>query len=397
MMSPRGIPGVKSICYRLLKAMYGLKQAHLAWHRKLCEDLKSMGFDELPSAPCVFRRKDRNKLHSFILVYVDDILVLAHSIAEKDRIMEEFKSFYDLRVANKVELFLGVELKWKLDSNGRITSLSMLQPLYTESVLRRFGLQNSKPAQTPMVESFFTGLAAEENKSGVMTERYQQMIGSLLYLSIRTRPDIAVAVAILARFQSEPTEYCHRAVKRVLRYLRGTSGLGLTYDHGNMKLHTFVDSDYAGDTVDRKSTTGFALKLGNAPVSWGSKKQATVSLSTCEAEYYALATAAQETLWVSRALQEAGIWDKDQAVPVLSDNQAAIKWATSDKSPSTRAKHIDVRVHFVRELVAQNLVKVGYVESEENDADMFTKPLGPTLLKNNLVRLGFGGEVEEEC
>ena len=397
-MSPRGIPGMKSRCYRLVKAMYGLKQAHLAWHTKLCSDLMGLGLKELPSAPCVFRRKGTANRYAYLLVYVDDILVLAPSTGERDVIMEELKSLYDLRISERVELFLGVQLKWTLDSNGRIHTLSMMQPLYTESVLRRFGLEESKPARTPMVESFFSGLAAEEDKSVVEVKRYEQMIGSLLYLALRTRPDIAVAVSILARFQKAPTQYCHRAAKRLLRYLRGTSEYGLRYVRGERKLHGFVDSDYAGDTVDRKSMTGFVLKLGDATVSWGCKKQTAVALSTCEAEYYALSRATQETLWVSRVLMESGLKDEnDNGVPLRSDNQAAIAWAVSDKCPSGRAKHIDVRVHYIRDLVRQKLIDVKYVETDGNDADIFTKPVGPGILYESTGRLGLGGGVEEEC
>ena len=217
-MSPRGIPGMKSRCHRLIKAMYGLKQAHLAWHSKLCGDLKRLGFNELPSAPCVFRRIGAGNKPSYVLVYVDDILVLAHTTAERDRIMKELKSLYKLRVSEGVELFLGVQLKWMLGQSGLFESLSLCRPLYIESVLRRFGMENSKPARTPMVESFFHGVSAEEDQSVVEMERYQQMIGSLLYLALRTRPDIMVSVLILARFQNGPTAYCHRGVKRVLRY-----------------------------------------------------------------------------------------------------------------------------------------------------------------------------------
>ena len=395
-MSPRGIPGRPSKCYRLLKAMYGLKQAHLAWHKKLCGDLEGIGFEELPSAPCVFRRKCLQGQYAFILVYVDDLLILAHTPPQRDTIVGELKKLYELRVSDGVDLFLGVELKWKQDANGRLVSLKMAQPMYTESVLRRFGLQNSKPACTPMVESFFKGLADESDKSMVQVERYQQMIGSLLYLALRTRPDIVVAVLILARFQNAPTAYCHRSVKRVMRYLRGTSEYGVHYTSGNTDLHGYVDSDYAGDTVDRKSMSGYLIKLGSATCLWGSKKQTAVALSTCESEYYAMTLAAQEIMWMRRVLNEAGL-KMDRDTPLRSDNKAAIEWAIGERCPSSRAKHIDVRVHFIRELVEKSGLKVTYVSTEENDADMLTKPLGPVLLNGILPRIGLGGAIEEEC
>ena len=158
-MSPRGIHGRKSRCYKLQNAMYGLKQAHLAWHKKLCNHIQDIGFEELPSAPCVFRRKFTDSSYSFILAYVDDLLVLEETASEKNNIVKELQNIFEVRVADKVNLFLGVHLGWELDSEGRPLSLKLSEPLYIEGMLRRFGLENWKPAQTPMVESFFPSFA----------------------------------------------------------------------------------------------------------------------------------------------------------------------------------------------------------------------------------------------
>lgn len=390
-MSPRGIPERAPRCYKLLKAIYGLKQAHLAWHTKLSSDLHTMGFEELPSAPCVFCRKNESSRSSFILVYVDDLLILAENVTEKNVIVNELKALYDLRISEKVDLFLGVQLKWKDGSE-----LVLSQSLYVNSILRRFGLEDSKPACTPMVESFFTGFSAEEEKSIVNVELYQQMIGSLLYLALRTRLDILAPVLILARFQKAPTSYCHRGVKRVLRYLKGTSTVGIRYQCGRMDIQAFVDADYAADVTDRKSMSGYLVKIGDATCVWGSKKQHAVALSTCESEYYAMALAASECVWVRRVLREAGI-KIDGPTPIRSDNQAAIKWASGEKCPSSRAKHIDVRVHLIRQFVTNCTLEVVYIPSEENDADMLTKPIGPILLKQSTKRVGLVSGIEEEC
>lgn len=187
-----------------------------------------------------------------------------------------------------------------------------------------FGLEDSKPASTPMMESFFTGFSAEEDKSVGNVEVYQQMIGSLLYLALRTRLDILAPVFNLARFQKAPMAYCHRSVRRVLRYLRGTNEHGIQYHCGQMDIQAFVEADYAADVVDRKSMSGYLIKLGDATCVWGSKKQNAVALSTCESEYYAIALVASECVWVRRLLTEAGIPVDDQT-PIIADNQAAIK------------------------------------------------------------------------
>lgn len=333
---------------------------------------------------------------AFILVYVDDLLILCADDTEKDEIIMNLEKFYEIRSSDGVEQFLGVQMIWTLSGSRIRNSLLMRQSLYSEGILRRFGMENSKPAATPMVESFFNGLSSEVDRSPVDVERYQSMIGSLLYLALRTRIDLLAPVLILARFQKTPTAYCHCAVKRVLRFLRGTTNEGLLFRRGNSDLGTYVDADFAGDVVDRKSMSGYAIKVGDAVCIWGAKKQATVSLSTCEAEYHALSLAAQETVWVRRLMEEIGM-DVHGATPVKSDNQSAIAWATGERCPSNRAKHIDVRIHFIRELISTGILDVCYVPTELNDADILTKPLGRKLLETAKSRLGVVGSNEEEC
>lgn len=179
---------------------------------------------------------------------------------------------------------------------------------------------------------------------------FQEIIGSLLYLALRKTPHILTAVLILARFQKNPSTYCHMAVKRIFQYLRGTSSYGINYEAAGFELNRFVDSDYAGDKNDRKSLSGYKIKLGGACCIWGSEKQTTVALSTCEAEYHAINLACKEMIWVIRVLSKIGI-NVDYTSKLRSDNQSTINWATSERCPSTRAKHIDVQVHYVKQMV----------------------------------------------
>jgi hypothetical protein len=158
-----------------------------------------------------------------------------------------------------------------------------------------------------MAEACFTGYDADTDKAVVDVELYRQIIGSLLYLALRTRPDVLVAVSILARFSQSTTTYCHRGAKRVLRYLRETVNMALVYRNGEKHLNAFVDADYAGDTVDRKSMLEYFVKIGDAACIWGSKKHIAVALSTCEAEYHALTMAAKKVVWIRRVLEEAGL------------------------------------------------------------------------------------------
>jgi hypothetical protein len=263
----------------------------------------------------------------------------------------------------------------------------------------RYGMQDSRPASTPMVESFFAHLEAEVDTTVVEQTLYQQIIGSLLYLALKTRPDILTAVCILSRFTSAPTKYCHMAVKRVLRYLQGTVYLALEYCSSDIKMNVFVDSDYAGDTNSRKSTSGMALFLGSSLIQWHSKKQSAVSLCACEAEYRAMTEATNDPILFKRILEELNI-NVDGPIPMHSDNNSAIEWATGDKPPGKRAKHVDVSVHYIRELVENNGFAVPYVATDDNKSDGFTKPLGKLKFHQMVKDLGMvmvQTTAEEEC
>ena len=169
------------------------------------------------------------------------------------------------------------------------------QPLYVEKVLTRFGMQDANPISTPVDPSTKLAKAAESDEKFV----YQSAVGCSLYLSTGTRPDIAFAVGNVAKFSSDPTRKHWTAVKRILRYLKGTEGYGLLYSASDQEdLHGFSDSDWAGDLEDRKSTSGYLFKLSGAPISWRSKKQTSVALFTAEAKYVALSSATQEVVWL---------------------------------------------------------------------------------------------------
>lgn len=169
-------------------------------------------------------------------------------------------------------------------------------------------------------------MTAEEDKSPAEKDLYQQIIGSLLFLSMRTRPDISTAVAFWSRFQNSPSTYCHRAAKRVLRYLKGTKTFGLKFESGYQTLSMFVDADFAADQEDRKSTTGYAFNVGEALVCWSSKKKKSVALSICEADSYAISISALEIVWLRGVFAEIGIV-LEGPTTIWSDNQSSVTWA----------------------------------------------------------------------
>jgi hypothetical protein len=241
---------------------------------------------------------------------------------------------------------------------------------YTQDLLKRFGMKDAKPAKTPMGTDGHVDL----NKGGKSVDQkaYRSMIGSLLYLCA-TRSDIMLSICMCARFQSNPRE-CHLvAVKRILRYLVATHCFGIWYPKGStFDLIGYLDSDYAGCKVDRKSTSGTCQFLGRSLVSWSSKKQTFVALSTVEAEYVAAGQCCAQLLWMRQTLQDFGY--NLSKVPLLYDNESAIRMADNPIEHS-RTKHIDIRHHFLRDHEQKGDIEVFYVSTENLLADIFTKPL----------------------
>jgi Reverse transcriptase (RNA-dependent DNA polymerase) len=214
-MSPRGVDNHPSRRYKLIKALYGLKQAHLAWHTRLCADLVSMGFTELPSALYMFMRRTGSGI-VFILVYVDDLGIFSSSRQVLEDVIYCPGKLYELRAPHGMTPFLRVQFDWSTLGNAR--RMSMSQPGYGLSVLRRFQMHDSKPVGTLTIPGFFAALA-KETRTGDQVgglEQYQAMIGCLLYLGRRTRPDTLAPVRILTRFCNSPSSCCHKAAKRIL-------------------------------------------------------------------------------------------------------------------------------------------------------------------------------------
>jgi hypothetical protein len=213
-------------------------------------------------------------------------------------------------------------------------------------------------------------------------EVYRNMVGSLLYLACWTRPDIAFAVSELSRFVSSPGQFHMAAVKHLIRYLQGSRELGIMYskpsNNGPMNqpniLWGFVDSDWAGCPDSRRSTTGFTLMLNGAAVAWKSKRQSVVALSSAEAEFMAASALVQEVIYARRLLENLGF---PQPAPtfIYEDNRTCIAWSEGSVGGSDRAKHIDLREHFVHDAVKAGVLKLVPVASVDNVADLLTKPL----------------------
>ncbi|GJV80332.1 hypothetical protein Tco_1516202 [Tanacetum coccineum] len=250
-------------------------------------------------------------------------------------------------------------------------------------MLKKFRLEDSKPMKTPI--STETKLTKDVEGESVDNTKYRGMIGSLLYLTT-SRPDIMFSVCLCARFQEDPKTSHLKAVKRIFRYVKGTTHLGLWYPKGSgIETIVYADSDHAGDYVDRKSTSGICTFMGCCLTSWFSKKQTALAISTTEAEYVSAGKACQQALWMKQALVDYGIRLDD--IPIMCDNKGAIDLSKNPVQHS-HTKHIEIRHHFLCDNVQKGNISIEKVSSEDNIADILTKPLKHDPF--NYLRLGLG-------
>ena len=349
--------------FRLNKALYGLKQAPRAWYDTLKEFLMKKGFKPGSLDPTLFTKSYDGEL--FVCqIYVDDIIFGCTDQRYSDEFAYMMSEEYQMSMMGELKFFLGLQIRQQ--RNGIFIS----QEKYLKDVLRKFGMQDCKGVKIPMPTNGH--LCTDENGIDFDHKVYRSMIGSLLYLCA-SRPDIMLSVCMCARFQAAPKESHHKAVKHILRYLAHTPTLGLWYPKGSaFDLIGYSDSDYAGDRVDRKSTSGTCHFLGRSLVCWSSKKQNCVSLSTAEAEYIAAGSCCAQLLWMKQTLKDYGVNMKN--VPLLCDNESAIKIAHNPVQHS-KTKHIQIRHHFLRDHVLKGDISIEHVKTEEQLADIFTKPL----------------------
>jgi hypothetical protein len=394
MKQPPGFaePGKEHLVCKLKKSIYGLKQAGRVWNQRIDTVLKKLGFQPLFSDTCVYVYR-RGSLIVINSLYVDDLLLASNSRARLDGFKKELATHFEMEDLGEARFVLGIEIR--RDRSKRTLHIS--QGAYIKDILARFSMDQCTATHTPMEKGIKLAKASDNDPLALDangTRDYQARVGALIYAMQATRPDIAYAVTALSQFCSQPTTQHQQAVKRVFRYLRGTIDHGITYrGAGNRNsmppLLGYCDSDWAEDINDRKSITGFAFLLGNAPVSWKSKKQPTQALSSVEAEYMAATEAAKEALFWKSFLTGVG-YQITAPIRILSDNQGSIALS---KNPGhhDRTKHIDVKHHFVRERVADGTITLEHVGTNDMAADVLTKALVRDKHNHTTALLGIGG------
>lgn len=333
------------------------------------------GYQRSKYDSCVYLRKSEGGDYVYLLLYVDDMLLASRDKLEINKLKQQLKTEFEMKDLGAAKRILGMEISRRREKS----ELQLSQKSYLEKVISRFSMEDAKPVTTPIAAHFKLSSSqspkTDDEKERMSTVPYASAIGSIMYAMVCSRPDLAYGISLISRFMGRPGEEHWRAAKWVLRYLTGTKNLGLVYcksDGGGQPAKGYVDSDFAGDLDKRRSLTGYVFTLFENAVSWKATLQHIVALSTTEAEYIAVTEAIKEALWIKGLVNELGVDQKN--IEVHCDNQSAIHLC---KNPMyhERTKHIDIRLHFIRDVIEGGSVKVVKIHTSENPADMITKPV----------------------
>ena len=352
---------------KLKKSLYGLKQSGREWNTKLNAFLMQLGFKSCISDRCIYTQRS-NGIYNIIVVYVDDLIVGSTSLTELERVKAEISSEFECVDGGELSHFLGMEFH----RDGNLGAITISQKQYILNALTECGMMNCKEVVTPL-ESGCQLHCADEKCTKVNVTQYQSYIGVLMYLALSTRPDILLSVAKLAQHNCDPHSEHEKSVKHVFRYLKKTMDFKLHYQKTGKAVECFVDADWAGDTKDRKSFSGYVFVAAGCVFAWSAKKQNLVALSSTEAEYVALSNAATEVVYVRKLLTELG-FPLNGPMTMYNDNQSA-QCLVKNPTYHSRSKHIAIKYHHIRDMHSNEAIEVKYIPTDEMMADILTKNL----------------------
>lgn len=363
MKIPLGFPKAEGKICLLKKALYGLNQAPQRWFKRMTDFLKSQGLIQLKSDKCVFKTIN-NSL--YLAIHVDDGIILSRDDYQTSLLLDKLKIEFEVVIEDEPKSYLGFEI----DINDQ--GITITQSKYAEHVLQRYGMDQCRTVKTPLVTPPKSGKPSEEAPEDFP---YREIVGSLQHLSCKTRPDITHAVNFVSRYMENPDKEDTVNVKRILRYLRGSTQLGIHFPaNGSPKIQCYSDSDYAGSGIEGKfrSTSGYIIFLAGGPVIWGSKLQKVVASSTFEAEFVAAAQCCKQLMYLKTLSLEL----TNETIPahLHEDNQSSLKLIVT-RQPTSKSRHINVRYFLVCEAFAEKCFELSYCETQHQLADIFTKPL----------------------
>lgn len=347
---------------KLVKALYGLKQAPLKWHERLVKFLEKKNLQPLKSDACIFVNPEKSL---YLALYVDDGIVFGKTEKAVNDFLTEIEKEFEITKCEDVNRFLGMEIE---RSKG---SLKISQKDYTDNVLKKFRMDEANVSKTPICDQ--TETSVSEVECSKQKFPYREAVGSLLYCSNKTRPDVCFAVNYESRFLENPSDKDVANVKRTMRYLKGSKEVGIRYSSDcSDDIVAYCDASYGDDTETRKSTTGYVIVYGGGAVAWCSKKQPVIALSSTEAEFIAASECAKEIVYVKTLISE--LTGREPNVHLKVDNTSAIKMMNNCQN-TKRSKHIDIRFKFIWDLVKDKVFTIEHVGTKEQLADVLTKPL----------------------
>jgi hypothetical protein len=373
-------------CLLLLQALYGMKQSPRLWNKEFDSKMRSFGFVPTEVDAALYVKVSTDGSVTYPLIFVDDMVIAADKLEDFLALKENLSQFYEMKDLGDLRFILG--MVWERSGSGE----SLLhQRQYCLDIIMKFGMDQSKAVATP------ADVVLDPSETSDLFDNvklYQEAVGSLIYLMTGTRPDIAYSVGVVSRYMHKPTKVHWLMVKRILRYLKGTADFGIVSADNTLALTGYADANWGSDLETRRSTTGYLFMVHGSLVSWCSKRQATVALSSAEAEYMSVSSAAQEAIWLRELSNVFGMSTTGPTI-IYQDNQGTIAMARNPGYHG-RTKHIDIRYHFVRERVADGSLDLEYLSTDQMLADILTKPLPHVkfLALRSLLGMGVATVVE---
>jgi hypothetical protein len=360
-------------CIQLVKSQYGNVDAALRWLKTFTRQLTEMGLTPSDVDPCLFYKRDPNtrKVILLVIVYVDDILCCGPA-TEIEWLKAQVRKSNNITELGRLNKYLGLWYKWGRDKDGPFVKATMND--MAETIIGDYEKhvgRTIKEAKTPGFPGTTLTKSSDKEAEGIETEKYRSLVGKIMYYVVKIAPDCANAARELSQYMAQPTAEHWRAMERLVGYLKHKGSHHLIYRKPReLRVIGSADSNYATSPDDRKSISGNIHTLGGMITSWASKKQASVTLSSTEAEYVSLASHFQETRFQQQLLQEIAV----NVIPaiVYEDNQGCI-YLVKNQQVGARTKHIDIRMHFMRNICNDGLAKVIFTPSEDNDSDILTK------------------------
>lgn len=385
MKQPEGFDDCSGKVCRLVKSLYGLKQASRIWNKKLSAALVDLGLVRSDVDQCIYYHVNNQRM-VYVAIYVDDGLGFSNEEQFAQRIKMELSlkfKMVDMGLAHSV---LGMRIQ--RDEVNKTFKID--QSEYISRVLKRFGMDDCNPVSTPLdlSQKLTADMCSQTYEAQKEMEKvpYMEAIGRLLFAAQNTRPDISFAVNLLSRFSKNPGKGHWLAVKRILRYLKGTLEMGIVYSKFSEDLTGFCDADWAADVDERRSTSGYVFTMQGGAISWGTHRQRTVALSSTEAELMSIVGALQEMLWLRRLKAELTP-GCTEITTLYCDNKSAISIVRNNNF-SPRTKHVDIKLKFTREKLEDGSIKLEYIPTSEMSADALTK--GVPASKNQIINEKLG-------